>query len=202
MQVGTQFTEHGTTVPSALNGVLMSTRNERSAERRRARLAGKQPTADPGGHRADKLRAVGVDPAWLVPVFEAITDWCLHDYKDNGNYRVSHDIAAEAAAAGIEEMLNAIHRPRAKPLRFEVRQQFDSWAKKTARHAARKHIIAQCERQAELVIDVSFVDENGDSAPQIDRLATGLFQHEQAELPRCPKNVAYKGEPPLRPGAA
>ena len=176
----------------------MSTRNDRSAERRRKRLAGEAPAADPThSRRADKLRAVGVDPAWVVPVFDALNVWCRHDYKDSDQIDVSHDLAAEAAAAGIEEMLNAIHRPRATPLHFAVRQQFDAWAKTTARRAARAYIIAAAERQTELVVDRPVCDsDDGESVEAIDRLSYRLFEHEQAEGERCPKNVRYKGAPP------
>ena len=175
-----------------------SERNQRSTERRQRRLDGEPSSGGdgPGGRRAAKLRAIGVDPQWLVPVFEAVTEWCLIDYKDNANYTISSDIPAEAAAAGIEEMLNAIHRPRAKPLRFEVQAEFDSWAKKTARHAARKHVIEQCEKQAELVIDTSVLDEGGEVVPQLDLLAYDIYQHESVELERCPGNVRFKGKPP------
>lgn len=171
---------------------MTESRNELSAERRRKRLAGESPD-DPNA----RLRSLGVDPSWLVNVFDCLVVWCVHDYRD---FKVSSDLAAEAAGAGIEELMAAMHRPRSKPLHFEVEQQFDAWAKQTARRAAKRFIVAACEHEVELVIDTSFTDETDELVPELDRLSSQIFEHELAELPRCPSRLRYNGKAPSRPG--
>ena len=170
---------------------MTNSRNELSADRRRKRLAGESPD-DPNA----RLRSLGVDPSWLVNVFDCLVVWCKNDYRD---LKVSSDLVAEAAGAGIAELMAALNRPRSKPLHFEVEQQFDAWAKQTARRAAKRFIVAACEHEVELVIDTSFTDETDELVPELDRLSSQIFEHELAEMPRCPSRLRYKGTPPSRP---
>jgi len=178
---------------------MSASRNDLSKARRLARLAGAQPPSEVAhGRRADKLAKMGVLPEWLIPVADSLKRWCQLDYLDSEHFDVSHDLALEAASAGVEEVMAALHRPRAKALHFKSPQQFDSWAKKTGRHAARKHILAAVERQTHLVIDATTTDgDDGEHVEAMDRLSYTVFELEKEEVERCPKNVRYAGPEPL-----